>query len=89
MAIMSDVQIAAQYSDFKILSLNVEEKDTYFTGCVEIEFPNADNTTFDGYKCDNFIGYDKTGERIAFDNWYPDEVYYNLCYQINKQRKAA
>ena len=89
MAIMSDAQIAAQYSDFKILALSVEEKDTYFTGCVEIEFPNADNITFDGYKWDNFIGYDKTGNRIAFDNWYPEEVYYNLCYQINKQRKAA
>lgn len=85
---MSDADIAAQYSDFEVNSLSVEKSEFGgYSGCVDVSFPNADEIDFDSSVCDNFIIYDDEAKRIAFDNWYPDEVYYNLCYMIREKVK--
>ena len=85
---MSDADIAAQYSDFEVTSLSVEKSEFGgYSGCIEVLFPNADEIDFDSSVCDNFIIYDDEAKRIAFDNWYPDEVYYNLCYMIRTKVK--
>ena len=85
---MSDADIAAQYSNFEVTSLSVEKSEFGgYSGCVEVSFPNADEIDFDSSVCDNFIIYDDEAKKIAFDNWYPDEVYYNLCYIIREKVK--
>lgn len=85
---MSDADIAAQYSNFEVTSLSVEKSEFGgYSGCVEVSFPNADEIDFDSLVCDNFIIYDDEAKRIAFDNWYPDEVYYNLCDIIRTKVK--
>ena len=87
MKYLSDEQIAAQYADFKVVGFKYDH-NTYsegFGGVIEIEFPKAGHEDFDNYKCDNFIVYDDECKRIAFDNWYPEEVCYNLYMYIRKQ----
>lgn len=85
---MSDADIAAQYSNFEVTSLSVTKSEFGgYSGCVEVLFPNADEIDFNSSVCDNFIIYDNEAKRIAFDNWYPDEVYYNLCYMISEKVK--
>lgn len=87
MMYLSDEQIAAQYADFKVVGFKYDHciYSEGFSGTIEIEFPKADHEDFDNYKCDNFIVYDNECKRIAFDYWYPEEVYYNLCAYIRKQ----
>lgn len=87
MMYLSDAQIAAQYDDFKVVGFKYDHNryGEGFSGVIEIEFPKATHEDFDDYKCDNFIAYDDECKRIAFDNWYPEEVYYNLCMYIRKQ----
>lgn len=86
---LSDQQIAAQYEGFKITHLSFDEPlhdgQEWFGGTVEIDFPNATHPDFDSVIVDNFISYEKEGNRIAFDHWFPEEVYYNLCHKIRKE----
>ena len=72
---MSDNDIAGQYGDMKILNfiLLPLQKSEGWEGSFELEFPNADGVDYEDYMVNNFIVYDKTGERIAWDNWMPDE----------------
>lgn len=90
---MSDEDIASQYENFKVTEIKVEplRHSDGWSGGIEIEFPNADDIDFDSVVYDNFIAYDAKGEKIAFDRWYPDEVYYQLTNiirnEINKQRQ--
>lgn len=85
---LSDQQIAAQYEGFKITHLSFDEPlhdgQEWFSGTVEIDFPNATHPDFDSAIVDNFISYGREGNRIAFDHWFPETVYYNLCHQIRK-----
>jgi hypothetical protein len=84
--ILTDALIEAQYEGFKVVGFKYDHNrySEGFSGVIEIEFPNATHEDFDNYKCDNFIAYDDDCKRIAFDNWYPEEVYYNLCMYIRK-----
>lgn len=85
--ILTDALIEAQYEGFKVVGFKYD-RNRYsegFSGTIEIEFPNAYHEDFDDYKCDNFIAYDNECKRIAFDNWYPEDVYNNLCMYIRKQ----
>ena len=72
---MSDDDITGQYGDMKILNfiLLPLQRSEGWEGSFELEFPNADGVDYEDYMVNNFIVYDKTGERIAWDNWMPDE----------------
>lgn len=86
--LLSDVQICAQYSDFRINDIKIEERDNYFVGTIDLSFPNATHEDFNNECIDNFISYDKDGKEIAFDYWYPENVYLALCNAIRKKRAA-
>ena len=74
----SDEDIEAEFSNYKILSLEVapSKSGKGYIGSIEVDFPEAGESVGGGtnYVYDNFIVYDNNGDRIAFDNWYPDEV---------------
>ena len=73
---MSDDDIAAQYDDFKVTALSVEPNryGEGWYGVIELEFPNADDIDFNSSLVENYFAYDKAGNKIAFDHWYPDAV---------------
>lgn len=72
---MSDEDIASQYKDMRITYFNIEplRHSDGWEGTFELEFPNADDVDFDGTMVNNFIVYDMAGNRIAWDNWMPDD----------------
>lgn len=72
---MSDEDIANQYSDMEIVNfkLNPLKHSEGWEGAFEIQFPNADDIDYDSNMINNFIVYDKEGEKIAWDNWMPQE----------------
>lgn len=72
---MNDDNIANQYKDMKITYFNMKPliNSDGWKGTFELEFPNADNIDFDGTMVNDFIVYDMEGNRIAWDNWMPDE----------------
>ena len=76
---MSDDDIESGYNDYNIISCEVKNIDEEggASGYIDIEFPNSED------KSDSWIkyGYNK---KIAFDNWYPDNIYYELCDHIEK-----
>lgn len=93
---LNDDEIAGFYKDFNIKSINNLEKKSsvwngdehfYYTGDIVIEFPNADDD-YDEFAheetYDNFIAHKEDGTGVAFDNWYPDEVYNQLSSAITK-----
>lgn len=93
---LNDDEIAGFYKDFNIKSINNLEKKSsvwngdehfYYTGDIVIEFPNADDD-YDEFAheetYDHFIAHKEDGTRVAFDNWYPDEVYDQLSSAITK-----
>lgn len=86
---MSDEDIHSQYEGFRILQLQVEKVERFrfkgFDGAIEIEFPNADEIDYDSTVVDNFIVYDENATQIAFDRWYPSDVYNRLCSAIRAE----
>lgn len=73
---MSDEDIENQYKDMIITHFNIKplrNSDGGWSGMFELEFPNADDVDFDSTMVNNFIVYDNNGDRIAWDNWMPDE----------------
>ena len=73
---MSDEDIENQYKDMIITHFNIKplrNSDEGWSGMFELEFPNADDVDFDSTMVNNFIVYDNNGDRIAWDNWMPDE----------------
>lgn len=82
----SDNDIEKEFDNFKILSIE------YKSGCsgwIEIDFPNGGESVGGGtnYIVDNWIKYPHNG-KIAFNNWYPDKIYFILCNAINKKLKG-
>lgn len=68
MKYMSDADIADQYENFNVTNLSVTKSEFGgYTGCVEVEFPLADEIDFDSLVYDNFIIYDDEAKKIAFD----------------------
>lgn len=84
--ILSDEKIHSQYDGFRIVGISIEERDNYFVGTIDVSFPNATHEDFDDEKIDNFISYDSEGREIAFDYWYPEDVYLAFCDAIRKKR---
>ena len=72
---MSDEDIANQYSDMKItyFEINPLRNSEGWEGTFELEFPNADDIDYDSTMVNDFFVYDSEGNRIAWDNWMPDE----------------
>ena len=81
---LSDSQIAAQYEGFKVTESSCEKLrfSDGFSGYLCIDFPNANHPDFNESVCDNWIQYGFNG-KIAFDNWYPEEVYNKLCVIVS------
>lgn len=84
---MSDEDIAAQYSDMKIVDFVLEPAKNFdgWTGRFEVEYPTADGIDFDSSVVNNFIVYDLDGNRIAWDNWMPDVATNHLESIIRKE----
>lgn len=83
----TDEEIEKEFKDYEIKSL--EFRDSKDSGFIEIYFPEAGESVGGGteYVVDNFIIYD-TG-KIAFDNWYPENIYLELVDYIRKNRKTS
>lgn len=86
---MSDAEIAEQYKGFNVTFFSIEplRHSEGWSGTIEIEFPCADEVDFDSTKVDNFFVYDKEGQKIAFDYWYPSEVTRKLTELIRSEIK--
>jgi len=70
----SDQEILEEFSGFSIIDIDMRGGG----GFVELSFPNGGESVGGGLEdggevSDHFIIYDDG--RIAFNNWYPDEVY--------------
>ena len=77
----SDDAIADEFKDMKIVKIEV--KPSGFSGFIELEFPNAGEHVGGGTDSvsDSWIKYDSG--KIAFDNWYPENIYLQLVKAIN------
>jgi len=76
----SDEDIASEFEGFKIVK--IEPKG--LGGWINLEFPAGGEHVGGGTDelTDHYIIYDDG--KIAFDNWYPDEVYNELVAEIRK-----
>ena len=88
--LLSDTDIAKQYSDFKVNGIKFYSPNQYqndsWSGVVDLEFPNATHPDFDETMVNPFISYDKEGKQIAFDHWMPEETYKGVCDYIRTER---
>lgn len=84
---MSDADISAQYEGFVVKHFSIEPLrfSDGWSGCLELEFPCADEVDFDSTKVDNFIVYDKEGLRTAFEHWYPSDITRKLTELIRSE----
>ena len=75
----SDAAIAAEFDGFTILGITSFGDSS---GRINIEFPNADEHVGGGTNQVNtgYIIYDNGV--IAFDDWFPEDVYHTLCKYI-------
>ena len=78
--------------DFKIDEFTIKPKERYdgtfsWDICFEISFPNVDHPDFDESKIENPMVYDEMGKQIAFDHWYPDDIYEKLVTIIRNEIK--
>lgn len=88
--ILSDEKIREQYEGFKVTYISVQErffKEKYYSGTIEITFPNATHPDFDESVVDNFISYDSNGHKIAFERWYPSHISKKLCELVRNKIK--
>ena len=81
---MSDEDINNQYSNFKILDISKEGNKS---GYIEVEFPNADDSDYDSYVNTGYIIYDDG--TVAFDKWFPEEVYNDLVDAVKNVHENA
>jgi len=80
----SDEDIRKEFENFEVKELKFKESGV--SGYINIYFPNAGESVGGGTSevVDNFIIYDNG--KIAFDNWYPEEVYLALVNYIYKEK---
>jgi len=79
----SDKDITKEFDNFRIVSIEVRASGQ--SGYIELEFPEAEDSVGGGtnYVVDQWIQYDS--KKIAFDNWYPDKVYFALVNAIKNR----
>lgn len=87
--LMNDEDIKKQYSGMKIKHFHLEHltHSEGWKGTFELDFPNADGIDYDTSMVNGFIVYDYKGERIAWDNWMPDDQTHQLEDVIRKEIK--
>ncbi len=84
---MNDDDIKNQYDDMKIVDFFIENHPSGegWRGHFELEFPNADNIDYDDSMVNNFIVYDNDGNKIAFDDWMPQDCFEKLKTIIQRE----
>ena len=87
---MSDNDIANQYSDMEVTFFDMRSTrdGNGWSGTFELQFPNADDVDYDSSMVNNFIVYDLEGNRIAWDQWMPDEQTHKLESMIRDEIKT-
>ena len=72
---MSDNDIAEQYKSMEISGFKMEhlKNSEGWKGYFDLDFPNADGIDYAENILNQFIVYDDNGDRIAWDEWLPDE----------------
>ena len=77
----NDKDIAKEFEGLKITRVELATK---CSGYITVEFPNGEDHVGGGATevFDHFINYNDG--RVAFDNWYPDNVYDKLVVAVNK-----
>jgi len=83
----SDADIAAEFKGMDIKKIEV--KPSGDSGYIEVAFPEGGEHVGGGtdYVVDHWIKYDSG--KIAFDNWYPDDVYHNLVAAIEDKLSSG
>lgn len=88
----SDADIAGEFANMKILGVEVtpsRDADVeWVSGYIEVEFPEGGEHVGGGtdYVNDRWIKYDKNKPgKIAFDNWYPEDVYNQLAAAVEAE----
>lgn len=79
----SDEDIKKEFNDFTIQDIDFKSDSS---GWITIEFPEAGEHVGGGTDevVDKFIIYDNG--KIAFENWYPDDVYHALVDALLEYR---
>lgn len=80
----SDEDIAKEFSGMQII--NIEVRPSGSSGWIELSFPDAGEHVGGGANevTDSWIKYNHNG-KIAFDNWYPPEIYQQLVSAIEDE----
>lgn len=79
----SDEDIENEFKNFNIRKIEVKPSGN--SGWIEIEFPEGEEHVGGGTDevVDHWIKYDNG--KIAFDNWYPENVYKKLVLAIENE----
>ena len=89
----TDEAIAGEFRDFTVEDVEYNRDNSgelKGSGYITITWPHAGEHVGGGVEdgdttTDSFIIYAHNG-KIAFDNWYPEDVYLTLCDMIRYQR---
>ena len=76
---MSDEDIHNQFSKFEVLDFS---KEGEHSGYIELSFPNADEVDYDSSVITGYTIYEDG--KVAFDNWFPDDVYNELAEYVKQ-----
>ncbi len=99
---LTDEEIEKSYLDIcePETSIKIEFKESGISGWIQMSLPQnekrnelisqrddyTDDDLLDEEKSDSFIIYEHSG-KIAFDNWYPEKIYYHLVKKILNEYK--
>ena len=77
----NDTDIENEFSNMEIKNITINKSG--ISGFIEIDFPCFGEHVGGGCEnvVDNWIKYDDG--KIAFNNWYPEKVYFKLVDAIN------
>lgn len=83
---LSDEEIESGYNNYVITYFSIDRirDDGGASGWITIEYPSNDEDYNVKSKTDHWIKYD-SGPKIAFDNWYPDQVNIELKKYIEDE----
>ncbi len=76
---MSDEDIHNQFSKFEVLDFS---KEGEHSGYIELYFPNADEVDYDSSVITGYTIYEDG--KVAFDNWFPDDVYNEVAEYVKQ-----
>jgi hypothetical protein len=89
----SDEDIAAEFANFTVEEFKMPGSFTNkMMGNIILSFPEADESVGGGSSqtVEDFLYNDATGEfKLAFDNWYPEEVAMQILDEVKKRISEA